>query len=91
MLELPDSITHNNAPDCLTLLQRQIVSEPTQAVQVNAAGLQHFDSAALALLLELRRTALQIRQPFAVQAMPGRLADLARLYGIAELLPSSPP
>jgi len=87
MLVLPDSITHSTALACLELLKQQLTAEPAHAVLVSASGLQRFDSAALAVLLEVRRLALQMHQTFAVQEIPERLADLARLYGIAELLP----
>lgn len=53
---------------------------------VDASELQQFDSSALALLLDLRRTALSHGRNFSVQAMPPRLQELARLYGVAELV-----
>jgi phospholipid transport system transporter-binding protein len=64
------------------------------AVVVDAADLNRFDSAALAVLLALRRQAMAQGKTFAIKDLPQRLADLARLYGIAELLPvqtASPP
>jgi phospholipid transport system transporter-binding protein len=87
MLVLPDSITHSNALACLSSLKQAIAGESTASILIDAAPLSRFDSAALAVLLELRRCALQMGRSFALQSMPPRLADLARLYGIAELLP----
>ena len=58
---------------------------------LNVLGLGQFDSAALAVLLELRRRALKLGKTFAVQAQPRHLSDLARLYGITELLPAVAP
>jgi phospholipid transport system transporter-binding protein len=55
-------------------------------VVVDAGALLRFDSAALAVLLELRRQSLAISKTFAVAHMPKRLADLAALYGIGDLL-----
>jgi phospholipid transport system transporter-binding protein len=51
--------------------------------------LQRFDSSALAVLLELRRESLAQGKSLAIQALPGRLRDLATVYGIAELLPAA--
>jgi len=39
------------------------------------------------VLLELRRDAMKLGKTFAMTGMPERLADLAQLYGISELLP----
>ncbi|MGA8010424.1 MAG: STAS domain-containing protein [Thiomonas sp.] len=47
---------------------------------VDASALQTFDSAGLALLLELRRGAPQ--QVLEVRAVPKRLGDLATAYGL---------
>ena len=47
---------------------------------VNAGVLQSFDSAALALLLELRRAAPE--EALEVNAIPPRLRDLAHAYGL---------
>lgn len=53
---------------------------------VDASALQVFDSSALAVLLECRRSALAAHQPFAVHGLPPALAGLAALYGVSELL-----
>ena len=51
---------------------------------VDAGALRTFDSVALALLLELRRAAPQ--QALEVKAIPARLRDLAKAYGLEFLL-----
>ncbi len=60
--------------------------------RINAAALQVFDSAALALLLALRRRAAARGAVLVWQAAPQRLQDLAALYGVGALLsePSAP-
>lgn len=88
MLVLPESITHANAVACLAALSNDLAHESTNEVVLDAARLSRFDSAALALLLELRRTVLKMGKTFAVKGAPQHLQDLADLYGIAELLPS---
>ena len=59
------------------------------AVVVDASALQNFDSAALAVLLEFRRECLAVGKQFSVQNLSPKLADLATLYGIGELLPAA--
>lgn len=93
MLELPAQLTQTSASACLRDLAAAVRAEPAEVV-VSAVGLGRFDSAALAVLLSLRREALALGKTFAVASLPQRLADLARLYGIDELLPAqvvSPP
>lgn len=88
MLQLPAVLTQDTASACLRELAMAVRQQPTAVVHVNAAGLQRFDSSALAVLLELRRAALAQGKSLALGGLPQRLADLARLYGIAELLPA---
>lgn len=88
MLALPAQLTQTSASVCLRDLAAAVPAEPTGVV-VSAAGLGRFDSAALAVLLSLRREALALGKTFAVASLPQRLADLARLYGIDELLPDA--
>jgi len=93
VLELPVQLTHASATVCLRDLAAALRGEPAEVV-VSAASLGRFDSAALAVLLELRRAALTLGKSFAVTSLPKRLTDLANLYGIEELLPAqaaSPP
>lgn len=86
MLELPAELTQTSATACLRDLSAGLSAE-TDGVVVSAVKLGRFDSAALAVLLALRRETLALGKTFAVTKLPERLADLARLYGIAELLP----
>jgi len=65
------------------------LSAQGDTVQVDATDLGEFDSTALAVLLALRREALRLKRDFAVAGLPPGLANLARLYGIAELLPAA--
>jgi len=63
-------------------------SVSTSELQVDASALQHFDSSALAVLLELRRQTQARGQSFRVTGMSARLSELAGLYGVDELLAS---
>lgn len=88
VLKLPALLTQATASTCLRELSAALPTQPADVV-VDASGLNKFDSAALAVLLSLRRAALGLGKGFTVSGLPPRLADLARLYGIAELLPAN--
>ncbi|MBE7940003.1 MULTISPECIES: STAS domain-containing protein [Ramlibacter] len=87
MLVLPAVLTHADASACLRMLAQGLRSEAGDTVVADAAALQHFDSSALAVLLECRREALASGKRFAVRGMPARLGELAGVYGVSELLP----
>lgn len=87
VLSLPTTLTQSGATICLNQLLSGIAAEPAQVV-VNAAALSRFDSTALAVLLALRRQSLALGKTFVIDGLPARLGDLARLYGITELLPA---
>lgn len=53
---------------------------------VDASALTTFDSSAIALLLQARRLAQAAGRGFAVHGAPPKLAELATLYGVVELL-----
>lgn len=86
MLVLPAELTHRQATACLRMLVQALPAEAGPAVQVDAAALQQFDSSALAVLLEFRRACLRRGQQVQVRGLSARLRDLARLYGVEELL-----
>lgn len=86
MLSLPVELTHDQAKACLAQLVGGVDAEATPVV-VNAQPLQRFDSSALAVLLELRRTCIKAGKTLEVQGLPPHLGDLATLYGIEGLLP----
>ena len=89
MLVLPPKLTHDEAPACAYMLQRGLAGQTDTATVVDASALVHFDSSALAVLLECRREALALGKTFAVTQMHPRLRDLAGLYGVGELLPEA--
>ena len=91
MLRVPSSLLHDTATATLAEMLQALSAEPSTGVAVDASALERFDSTALAVLLELRRAALQAGKTLGLQGMPQRLQDLAALYGIAELLPSAAP
>lgn len=91
MLVLPAQLTHAEASPCCRMLAQALRSDPGQQAVADASALRHFDSSALAVLLEARREALALGKSFAVSQLPARLRDLAALYGVAGLLPDVQP
>jgi phospholipid transport system transporter-binding protein len=90
MLVLPARLTHDQARPCSRMLTQALRSQPESAVVADAGALGHFDSSALAVLLDCRREALALGKSFSVSRLPTRLRELAKLYGVAELLPAAP-
>ncbi len=88
MLRLPDTLLHTTAAATLAEMLLALRTESSSRVAVDASALVRFDSTALAVLLELRRAVLQAGKTLVLQGIPTRLNDLARLYGIDELLPA---
>ena len=90
MLVLPPRLTHEEAPACMRMLQEGIAGSNGSSTVVDASALEHFDSSALAILLECRREATALGRGFAVKGLPARLRELGSLYGVAALLPAAP-
>ena len=88
MLVLPSELTHVQAQACLQMLAQGLRGQEGATVLVDAGALQHFDSAALAVLLAFRRECLVAGKHLAIRGLSSRLADLANLYGVTELLPA---
>jgi phospholipid transport system transporter-binding protein len=90
MLTLPATIGLTDAKAVMRPLADAISREPADRLTVDAAGLRQFDSSALAVLLECRRLAEKSGRSFQLSGAPPRLSQLARLYGVAELLGFAP-
>lgn len=90
MLVLPAVLTHDQAAACCRMLVQALRSNTGSVALADASALAHFDSSALAVLLECRREALALGKTFSVSHLPARLRELAALYGVAELLPAAP-
>ena len=87
MLLLPATLTSREARVTLHMLKQALQSEGSGApVVVEAGPLQHLDSAALAVLLEIERLAVAWGRAFEVRGVPAKLAALAKLYGVDQML-----
>lgn len=84
MLVLPQVLKHAQANACLAMLTTALRQEPQQVV-VDCSALTQFDSSALAVLIELRRTCLHDQKTLQLQAAPDRLTELAQVYGVLDL------
>ena len=90
MLTLPATIGLTEANAVMRPLVEAVSREPADRLSIDASGLQQFDSSALAVLLECRRLAEKSGRSFQLSGAPPRLSQLARLYGVAELLGIAP-
>jgi phospholipid transport system transporter-binding protein len=87
MLLLPATLTSREARVTLQMLKQALQSEGSEGpVVVEATSLQHLDSSALAVLLEIERLAIAWGRSFVVRGVPAKLAALAKLYGVEQLL-----
>lgn len=87
MLLLPATLTAREAGDTRRLLAQAMKSAaPEPSVVVDASHLRQFDSAALAVLLDLQRAAEGAGKAFSVRRPPAKLFALAHLYGVDTLL-----
>jgi phospholipid transport system transporter-binding protein len=87
VLLLPATVTANEANETRRLLTQALKGGVADAsVIVDASNLQHFDSSALAVLLECERAADAWGKPFELRNAPPKLLALARLYGVDVLL-----
>lgn len=85
-LQLPASVTLSN----VTALLAQLDQSGDAPEAIDAAGLQEFDTGTIALLLEAHRRAKARGASFSVKNAPPRLRQLARIYGVEELLSLEP-
>lgn len=86
MANLPESLGLKEAAAALQNLRSQMRRESGAQIVVDAAALRHFDSSALAVLLDCKREAARQQKSFLVKGAPPKLLALADLYGVRELL-----
>jgi phospholipid transport system transporter-binding protein len=86
MLLLPATITLVEANDTRRLLVEALKADTQSTTLIDASNLTHFDSSALAVLLECHRAADAWGKPFELRNAPPKLASLAKLYGVDVLL-----
>jgi len=88
-MQLPARITVREASAAVRTLSSALAGQPAGAVvEVDASGLQQFDSSALAVLIDLHRQAAAGGRSLHIDGLPQRLDELARVYGVADLVSS---
>lgn len=87
LLALPDTLTMATAAQALRALEPALAGNGREPVVVDASPLRDYDSAALAVLLQLRRSAQDAGGDLRVSGAPRLLAELAQLYGVEAALP----
>lgn len=81
---LPERLTLDDAENVLRDLRRAASGQGD--VTLDAGALRHFDSSAVAVLLELRRELQREGRALHVAHWPERLRDLIQVYGVGDLL-----
>jgi phospholipid transport system transporter-binding protein len=84
-MKLPATLTLDNAAAALDGLRTDAAGS-RGVLAIDASALTEFDTATLALLLQARRLAQAAGRGFELRGAPPKLAQLAQLYGVAELL-----
>lgn len=83
---LPQTVTLREAQDTLRMLSQALQRDGGEALTLDASPLRELDSGALAVLLECKRLAQAWGKGFAVHGAPPKLLELAKLYGVDQLL-----
>jgi len=89
-VQLPDTATIDETAALAQTLPAS-VAEGSGPLVVDASALRRFDTSAIALLLQARRLAQAAGHSFQVVGAPAKLAQLAQLYGVEELLSLASP
>ena len=86
-LKLPAQATLDHAAGLAETLPAALAEVVAgEAFRIDASGLQSFDSSTLALLMQAHRLAQAAGRDFQVLGAPAQLTQLARLYGVEDLL-----
>lgn len=93
MLKLPSRLRMDEAGPAWASLSAQLRVEVAQVqggagtrIELSAADLTDFDSSALSLLLSAARVSSSAGMGLYIDSPPSSLVELARLYGVDELL-----
>jgi phospholipid transport system transporter-binding protein len=80
---------HPQAQACLQELQAGVATSASP-IMVDASALTAFDSCALAVLLELRRSTALAGKDLRLKGLPEQLKVLASVYGVQDLISDAP-
>lgn len=85
-MQLPASASLAQMDELLPLLERALAEAGAGELVIDASALQELDSSTLSLLLRARRRLKQAGGRLVVRHAPPKLRELARLYGVGEML-----
>lgn len=86
VLALPAEVTMGRAPALVAEVDAA-VARSSGGLRIDASALAELDTSAIALLLHASRAARAKALQLEVSGTPPKLRELARLYGVLELLP----
>ena len=89
-MRLPETVTLAQAKVTLTAYRRALDSADGAHAEIDASALKRFDSSLIAVLLGCARAARGRGLEMVLHAPPAQLLELAKLYGVDELLASEP-
>ena len=85
-MQLPAATTFDQASMLQGLLDKSLAETEAAVLRIDASALREFDTSALALLLEAQRRIKLQGGSLVVVGAPAKLIELARLYGVDQLL-----
>jgi phospholipid transport system transporter-binding protein len=87
IFHLPSQITHKNIEAVLADgLVAINACETNGCLTVGCESLEFFDSSALSAILSMKRHARQKNISIVLQSIPEKLASLAKVYGVADVV-----
>ena len=87
VLKLEGNLSYETIPGVLVRTEEFAARQDLpQEVRIDFTAVTGVDSAAVALLLEWRRMAIARGKTLVFENLPPNLLELARLYGVAELI-----
>lgn len=84
-MQLPATATLDETAELAAALPAAVAAG-SGPLAIDAGALQAFDTSLIALLLQARRLAREAGRDIRVTGAPAKLAQLAQLYGVEELL-----
>jgi phospholipid transport system transporter-binding protein len=89
-MQLPEQATLEQAAELAAGLPAALTSSGSGELRVDASALKSFDSSTIALLMQAHRLAHAAGRGYEVVGAPAKLSELARLYGVEDLVSLAP-
>jgi phospholipid transport system transporter-binding protein len=88
-MQLPETATLEQAATLAASLPAALAAE-SGPLRIDASALKSFDSSTIALLMQAHRLAHAAGRGYEVVGAPAKLSELARLYGVEDLVSLAP-